>query len=198
MSGRDWWEKYATRDHLRWPKELNHPIRKMMAKEAIKIGGSVLDVGCGTCIDYPLYEGTGISYIRLDITQKFLNRARELYPGINVKHGDATHLPFPNEFFDTTICKDLLEHLPPHKWKLATHEMWRVARELVMIAFFMPPWEAETVYEFLDRGHWSNQYNKDEIIDFINDLPELEDFEIRDKVGRRIASLYILRKKPCK
>jgi ubiquinone/menaquinone biosynthesis C-methylase UbiE len=47
--------------------------------------------------------------------------------------GDATRLQFPDDSFDTVLCAEVLEHIPPPKLELACSEIARVAKHDVLI-----------------------------------------------------------------
>jgi len=178
-------------DFLRSPEQLEHPARKRIVEETSKVGKSVLDVGCDSCVDYPRFKVAGIRYTGIDITEKFIKRAKELYPSIDARVGTAYDLPFPDGSYDSVYCKDLLEHLPPDGYKQALNEMWRVTRKLMMIAFYLPTNNKPTKYHLIVSGHYEQSYNEREIMDFISGLKNFNGLEII----RSIGCLYVARKK---
>ena len=186
------WTRKAAVDFLEYPEEKEHPIRQMIAEITKQTGKTVLDVGCATCNDYGLHKKLGTSYVGLDFTKKFLDRAKKLYPNVEVKFGNALDLPYEDGTFDVVYCKDLLEHLPPDEYKQATREMWRVARKKVMIAFFKAPTHAKTRYKKNKREYYVNRYNKTEITKFLHSLPNIADLKITENIGYNNAALYEL------
>ena len=177
-------------DFLRVPEQLEHPSRKRIAEEASKVGDSVLDVGCDSCVDYPRFKKAGIRYTGIDITEKFIKRAKELYPGIDARVGTAYDLPFSDGSYGSVYCKDLFEHLPPDGYKQVLTEMWRVTRKLMMIAFYLPTNNNPTNYNLTIRGHYEQSYNAQEIANFIKGLENFNGLEIE-----RGGCLYLARKK---
>ena len=184
------WARRLSPKFLEYKLQKEHPIRRLVAAKANQIGKNVLDVGCASCIDYPLHKETGIKYEGLDPTQKFLDRAKKLYPGINVKLGNVLNMPYDDGVFDVVYCKDLFEHLPPEKYRRAMAEMWRVASKLVMVAFFVSPKPIETRYELKRTGHWLNHYCKPELIDFFNTLSGFGHLNVTENIGYNNSALY--------
>jgi len=186
----NYWQKGVHPDFLRSKDQLEHPARKRIAEEAKKAGNSVLDVGCGSCVDYPRFKEAGMSYTGIDITEKFIEWAKKLYPEIDARVATAYDLPVPDGSYDTVYCKDLLEHLQPDGYKKALREMWRATRKLMMIAFYVPPRNKPTLYNLTSMGVYENWYNAQELENFIRSLGNFNGLKI--EMGRH---LYLARKK---
>jgi SAM-dependent methyltransferase len=96
------------------------------------VGETVLDAGCagGGFVDYLVRNGfhaTG-----LDKYEMFLNVARlRGLKGRSVRADLATPLPFADASFDTTICFDVLEHVPDDA--AALMELARVTKRRLLI-----------------------------------------------------------------
>lgn len=130
-----YWEKIANIDFMRDdPEEMNHPLRIRMCHEAAKVGGKVLDVGCGTAIDYPRLIDLGLNYTGVEPIPKFIERARTIYPNITIHQARCWNLPFPDKSYDTVYCKGMIQHLPPGTHPEALDEMWRVTSKLLMVS----------------------------------------------------------------
>jgi len=188
-----WWEDKAPQDFLRTDEQLKHPIRRMIVEKVAEVGSSALDVGSGTCIDYPLFDEAGVDYVAIDITPKFLKYARGLHP-IKAIRGDGLHLPIKSESFDVAYCKDLLEHLPWGAYRLLLWEMWRVARRRIIIAFFKAPRRGRTRYYIHPKGYFLNTYDKDEIKGFLTSLPDFGALRITEGIGFNKSALYVVDK----
>ena len=158
-----------------------HPIRSLMAEEA-KIGENVLDVACGQCIGYPFFIMAGLKYVGIDLTKKFIDASREMYPGIKLHEANALNMPFDDASFDTVCCKDLLEHLNPQDVPSVIREMWRVAKLKMMMAFFIPPWDKPSLISIIDGPYgpyYQNQYNKQDILTMIENLEDVDEVDIQ-------------------
>ena len=64
--------------------------------------GTVLDLGCGTGRDLPLYRA-GVRVIGLDPSADALARARRRAPTVPLVQGEAEALPFRSGVFDTVV-----------------------------------------------------------------------------------------------
>lgn len=168
----DWWEKFAEEDFMRKPDEENHPLRIRMCNEAAKVGGTVLDIGCGTAIDYPRLTQLGLKYMGIDITPKFVARAKQLYPEMDVREGNVFNLTFPNRCFDVVYAKGLIQHLPPGTYPEALKSMWYITKTLLMFSTNCPfvGGPTVTVSNRTLGGAFTNYYNYKEFIDYCNNI----------------------------
>jgi ubiquinone/menaquinone biosynthesis C-methylase UbiE len=64
--------------------------------------GSVLDIGCGTGRNLPLYR-PGVRVVGIDVSADALARARRRRPDVPLVRGDAHALPFRAQSFDTVV-----------------------------------------------------------------------------------------------
>ncbi len=190
VSIEDAWQRTKGKNFLRNEEQLNHPIRKMMVERGV--GKTVLDVGSATCVDYPAWTAAGFNYTGLDFTPKFLDAARELYPGISLIQADASKIPLEDNSMDTGAMKDVLEHLPPEKYIAVVKEMWRVANKRMIIAFYIAPINAPTKYVLIDNLHYKNRYNEAEILTLFRELPGSKISEIVKGIGFNNSSLYVV------
>lgn len=84
-------------------------VKNIFMSEGVR---RVLSVGSGTCLlDRKMkqagYEG---EVVNMDINQKILELAKELYPQIGeIKQGRASNLPLPDESFDAIDCSFMLD-----------------------------------------------------------------------------------------
>ena len=91
-------------------------------------GGTLLEIGARDCY----------------ITKKLANRFKTIYAldleepeirqkGIIPVKGDVTNLEFPDNHFDTVLCAEVLEHIPPEMLQKACDEIVRVAKDRILI-----------------------------------------------------------------
>jgi len=187
-----WWKRYAPEDFpRRTTGTIDSPMRPVIVTEAEKTGGTVLDVGCATCIDYGLFKRTEVDYMGVDITEKFLNYAVHQYPEIEVCLGSILSLPFTDASFNTVYEKSVVEHVHPAEWGKAVSEMWRVAGEKAMFAFYLPPWDKAAEYFQHEEGFWRNRLNRAEFVDALRSLECFESLNIKAVGTQR---LYVVNK----
>jgi len=190
------WERSKEDYFLRTPEQMNHPVRKMIVERGI--GENVLDCGCASCIDYPLWKARGFKYTGLDFTTRFLRYAESLYPEINVVGGDLNNIPYGDRQFNTCYFKDIWEHLPPEKYVAVCNEVWRVTGNRMMVAFYIAPTEKQTKYELVNDLHYKNHYNKQDVMVLLNSLDDARITDIIEGIGFNRSALYVVDRIPSK
>lgn len=197
---RDWerWEATCPKDSpfpRRDKEQQVHAIRFLILGETVGIGAeSVLDCGCGIGVDYGFFKNSSVRYMGIDITPRFLERASRDYPGIDVREIDILDMPFEDRSFDVAYCKDVLEHVPPEVAESMIDEMWRVAKNRMMIAFFRPPTDEPENVGHQDLGFFYNRYNKQKILDKLRSLFWATKVRVIEHVGDNDSALYVVDK----
>jgi SAM-dependent methyltransferase len=110
--------------------ELEWALLAALRSAGAPLAGSVLDVGCGSGYflqrlrDYGVSEAVGV-----ELVPERAEEARRRYPGLDVRHGDASALPFADGRFDLvtqfTVFSSILD---PAVRAAVAAEMWRVTR----------------------------------------------------------------------
>ena len=106
------------------------PVAEKLAKHyRLKAEGRVLDIGCGK--GYLLYEVTrvvpGAQVTGIDISRYAIRHAKEEIKK-NLRHGNATHLPFKDRTFDLVVSINTLHNLYVYDLKKAVQEIERVGK----------------------------------------------------------------------
>lgn len=141
--------------------ESKNPLRRLLLGRFMKKMGEmvmeikpevILDAGCG--------EGMVISYLRnwigveveklvwnekekrefygIDMSEGAIEEAKKRVPFANLQTGSVYNLPYVDNFFDLTICSEVLEHLEePEK---ALLELKRVSKKYVLLSVPHEPW----------------------------------------------------------
>lgn len=203
---RDWeqWEVRCGKD-TPFPsateRQSIHPVRFLVLGETVSIrAGNVLDCACGPGIDYTFFKNTSTRYTGIDITPRFVEKARKDYPGIDIRLMDSVKMSLEDESYDVVYCKDLLEHQFPDDAQATIKEMWRVAKKRMMIVFFRVPTDepAEIKRTQMGEGYFFNRYNKQVILKLIKSLPNFQYIRIIENIGDNHSALYVVDKVPFK
>lgn len=79
--------------------------------------GNVLEVGCGTGLNFPFYLSNQITHVEAiepdhTMRKKAIQRANESSVPFTVQSSGGEALPFPNHTFDTVVCSLVLCTIP--------------------------------------------------------------------------------------
>jgi ubiquinone/menaquinone biosynthesis C-methylase UbiE len=102
----------------------------------------ILEVGFGTNISYQLLKDRKIlpsslvTYYGADVTPKFIELAEKQYPEIILTELFEDRISYPDQHFDITYIRHVLEH--QNGYKLFLTELLRVTRYHAFINMFIP------------------------------------------------------------
>ena len=90
--------------------------------------GRVLEVGCGAGYFLRRYveKKPHLDFYAVDISKKAIKLAKEKLPKVKFINADAHKLPYPGNYFDGVISKQVLEHL--ERPERALEESYRVLK----------------------------------------------------------------------
>jgi ubiquinone/menaquinone biosynthesis C-methylase UbiE len=124
------WDKQAGRYDRQigwWERHLFGEDNRAWAARHAR--GDVLEVAIGTGLNLAFY-GPDVNLTGLDLSPAMLDvarrRATELGSGVELREGDAHHLPFPDSSFDSVVCTFSLCNIPDQRQAIG--EMRRVLR----------------------------------------------------------------------
>lgn len=108
----DIWGEYHQHRH-----EMRYDLLAATVREHCPTGGSILDVGCGSCLVSDRIVDLDVSYVGIDFgghhveyARKKLDEAPGPLRGV-VTRGDGEALPFANGSFDVVVMSEVIEHL---------------------------------------------------------------------------------------
>lgn len=98
---------------------------------------SVLDVGCGIGMYYPLLTSKSSNYVGLDPTDAMIERARERHPEGEFRIGSVYNISLPSNWIDLVFCWSVLVHLPHDTIERAISELWRVTKKTLFLNLYV-------------------------------------------------------------
>ncbi len=105
---REFGGKHSHMDHLiqnRFSNTIQHMYNAILRKRP----ANILDIGCGDGINLPLANlFPNIRYEGIDYAEKTIQVAKNNYPNIYFKVGDAFNLPYEDNSFDMAIMSSVL------------------------------------------------------------------------------------------
>lgn len=143
--------------------------RRILSYLNPRAGELILDIGCGNARDLIRILKQGGKVVGVDISVQMIEEARrELdgspFNGYELKVGDATHLDFPEKYFDKVIASEIIEHIPD--WQKALSEMHRVLKpkgELIISTPNRHSWygfDRYVIFEKILRKQWDHPYDQ--------------------------------------
>ena len=91
--------------------------------------GSILDVGCGTGIHLEMYRKFDCSLYGIDMSSSMLEIAQtRLGEDADLRQGDATNMPYENDFFDLVLCMLVLHEMDDEMRSSVLGEIKRVVK----------------------------------------------------------------------
>ncbi|MCW5737736.1 MAG: methyltransferase domain-containing protein, partial [Enhydrobacter sp.] len=120
-----WSARSETYDHFLTPIT-NQVVASMIGALGVVSSKLVLDVCCGPGHLAGSLAQSGADVVGLDFAMPMVERARDNYPGLDFRQGDAEALPFQNQSFDHIVCAFGVMHLS--NADAAVREAFRVVR----------------------------------------------------------------------
>jgi SAM-dependent methyltransferase len=115
--------------YARFMGRFSEPLALQFVEYAgVRAGQRAVDVGCGPgALTAPLVDRLGADAVAaIDPSEPFVEAARERFPGVDVRVGDAEHLPFADDDFDLALAQLVVLFMADPMAGL--HEMRRVTR----------------------------------------------------------------------
>ena len=169
----------------------NHPDRHWYVHYLLESHfQKIAEIGAGAMWEIRDLKKTGklstLDYTVIDIAKNFMAEGEKLFPEVKFVVGDIQKkLSLPDETFDVTYCRSVLEHQAYYTRPL--QELSRLSANQVVVNLFR--WSLDK--DRIERGkYWSNSYDIHKFLDFMNSLfPHVDHFIVyRDDGG--IPNLY--------
>jgi ubiquinone/menaquinone biosynthesis C-methylase UbiE len=169
-----------------------HPSHDLLAEwlHRRKTAFSLLDCGVMSGVTYEKLQRAAlpVDYTGIDMSPTVLADCRRRFPRSRWEQGNALDLAYAAGTFDIVYARHLLEHLP--YYETAVREMFRVARQAVVICLFQVPAEPERLLR-RETGNgyiWLNRYAPgplEALLDSLSESVELQDVR-RDQRTNRV------------
>jgi ubiquinone/menaquinone biosynthesis C-methylase UbiE len=100
-----YYDQFYTSDDFKYYSEklTKKFIKGVLAKCHISPPGKILDVGCGTGYYCRIFHEMGFQPIGVDFSKTAIAKAREKFPTLEFRVGDALDLPFDPSIFDVIL-----------------------------------------------------------------------------------------------
>ena len=106
------WEAKAHRYNSTWGTVSNQAIEPVLDAGHITAGMTLLDLGCGPGHLTAAAARRGADPVGCDLSTGMIAIARENYPKLDFRQGDAESLEFADGTFDLVVMNFLLLHVP--------------------------------------------------------------------------------------
>lgn len=123
---------------------------------------SLLDMGCGICVDLPFVKSLGFTYYGLDSSKDMIERAKQRFPNENIELGDVFKINYPDNQFDIVMNIDILMHIP--NYSIALKELFRVTKKVFVLKISYIWEKYPTKVDFDHQKLYNIKYNLNEII----------------------------------
>jgi SAM-dependent methyltransferase len=101
-------------------------------------GDRVLDLGCAAGAVSHFLSTLGCETVGVDAEPLAIEKARELFPGLDFQLANVARLPFDDASFDKAVAADLVEHLDDETFRAMLHETRRVLRPGGTLSIYTP------------------------------------------------------------
>ncbi|NIU85631.1 MAG: methyltransferase domain-containing protein [Candidatus Thorarchaeota archaeon] len=158
----------------------------------VEKGWSLLDVGCATANLYKFAKARDIQYVGIDITQRLLDAGNERNPDAELHLGSILDIPYPNQSFDVSYAKSVLEHVHPDEAEKAVSELVRVARHMVILVFHRAPKKTiKTTNTQIVKKYYENTFAYHELLGYVEKTGRFKDLNSYSKKRRQFWVIYL-------
>lgn len=152
----DSWDDERLWGYLRGDKGAGHAsrawLRDFLAEHEV---GSLLDIGCGTGVEYEGIAGDerlrGLAYTGVDTCERAVKLARKAFPKAKWRAGISPG--WPAEHFDAVLLRHTLEH--QENFQPLVQDACLLASRAVVIITFCEPGDADRLHTDAEGVHYN-------------------------------------------
>ena len=117
-----------------WYDTIFEPFTASLRRKSLGLyppadGLLVLEIGCGTAANLVPFHAAGCHVFGIDLSPAMIAQAQaKLNAHADMRVGDASNMPFPQDHFDLTLAMLTLHEMPPKIRPLVIQEMMRVLK----------------------------------------------------------------------
>lgn len=174
------WDNLTEFSFMEQPRRFNHKSHDYVMEFLQTTMGnstfSFLDCGVLSCVTFRKLQDAhlNVQYTGIDISSNILGNCKERFPTANWHVMDVRKLTFPDASYDVVHIRHVLEHLPNYDDAIrAVKELRRVAKQWVIICYFIPTGDEELLIEKpSSQGGivYLNTYNKEKFLAVLENL----------------------------
>lgn len=105
------WQRVADKYDSTWSSLTRQFIPHVVSAADVAAGMSLLDVACGPGYLSDYARKLGARPTGIDFSEKMIGIARQMFPDVTFRHGDAQNLPFDDGSFDRVLINFGLLHV---------------------------------------------------------------------------------------
>ncbi len=127
----------------------------------IDCASRVLEVGTNTGVQLQLLQNMGFSRLYgIDVQAHALEKARQLTHDIDLTLGEASDIPFKNDFFDIVFTSGVLIHISPEDISSAIREIHRCSKRYIWGYEYFSEEYTSIPYRGQDDLMWKTNFSK--------------------------------------
>ena len=132
-------------------------------------GKKILDIGCGPGRDAKYFNDHGFHVIGIDLSEKFLEIAKETAPETELRKMDFRNIDFPDDFFDGVWVSASFFHIPKDDIKETFRHISRVIKKNGILYLSVLEGRGQQYLEMeFGTGRFFKFYSKEEIKEILN------------------------------
>ena len=165
----------------------------------------VLDAACGTGKYWPSILASGRTIFGMDQSQGMLSRAQAKYPNVPTEKLRLQEMGYTARF-DSAICMDAMENVPPEDWLLVLNNLYRAIKPQAYLYFTVEVADENDVEQAFTAGQalglpvvygeWADQegYHYYPRLEQVKEWARLAGFHLVDEVFGDLYQHYLVQK----